>query len=107
MAICMRIEMNSPCADFSLKLRIPDWACARTDSYAGNPAVFQDVCFELNGKQLPADAKDGFLTIQRNWQNGDELRLILPLCITAVAADDDPDLVAFRFGPIALARPLQ
>ena len=103
MAICMRIEMNSPCADFSLKLRIPDWACARTDSYAGNPAVFQDVCFELNGKQLPADAKDGFLTIQRNWQNGDELRLILPLCITAVAADDDPDLVAFRFGPIALA----
>ena len=80
MAICMRIEMDSPCADFSLKLRIPDWACARTDSYAGNPAVFQDVCFELNGKQLPVDAKDGFLTIQRNWQNGDELRLILPLC---------------------------
>ena len=67
-AICMRIEMNSPCADFSLKLRIPDWACARTDSYAGNPAVFQDVCFELNGKQMPVDAKDGFLTIQRNWQ---------------------------------------
>lgn len=103
MAICMRIEMDSPCADFSLKLRIPDWACARTDSYAGNPAVFQDVCFELNGKQMSVDAKDGFLTIQRNWQNGDELRLILPLCITAVAADDDPDLVAFRFGPIALA----
>lgn len=61
MAICMRIEMDSPCADFSLKLRIPDWACARTDSYAGNPAVFQDVCFELNGKQLPVDAKTDFL----------------------------------------------
>ena len=103
MAICMRIEMDSPCADFSLKLRIPDWACARTDSYAGNAAVFQDVLFELNGKQMPVDAKDGFLTIQRSWQNGDELRLILPLCITAVAAADDPDLVAFRFGPIALA----
>ena len=52
---------------------------------------------------MPVDAKDGFLTIQRSWQNGDELRLILPLCFTAVAADDDPDLVAFRFGPIALA----
>ena len=61
MAICMRIEMDSPCADFSLKLRIPDWACARTDSYAGNPAVFQDVCFELTANRCLLMQKTDFL----------------------------------------------
>ena len=103
MAICMRIELDSSSAEFALKLRIPDWACPRTDSYAGNPDVFQEVHFELNGVPLPVRTNDGFLTLQRTWKTGDELCLILPLSITAVPTDDDPNLVAFRYGPIALA----
>lgn len=103
MTVCMRVETEAPEVSFTLKLRIPDWAQPRRDAYAGNPEVFQEISLSLNGSPMPLSVQDGFLTLERTWKSGDELRLSLPLSIQVVAADDDPDLVAFRFGPIVLA----
>lgn len=74
---------RAPDQPYAIKLRIPAWA--------------RDVT--LDG--VPVTAEDGWLTVERNWTEGDSVRLRLPMRIRGHASH--PYLDATR-GAVAVAR---
>lgn len=75
---------------FTLKVRVPAWA-------KGGARVL------LNGEACPEAIQAGtFVSIRRAWKN-DTVSIVLPLRIEAYPLQDMPDMVAFRYGPMALA----
>jgi len=94
-------------ATFTLKLRIPGWVENRVapgDLYAYLNGKAAEVSLKLNGKDVPADIKDGYVTISREWIKGDRVELTLPMGIREVVANekvkDDLNKVAFEYGPM-------
>jgi DUF1680 family protein len=76
--------------EFSLSLRIPEWA--------------QGARTEVNGKRWPDPPEPGtFTTIFRQWRNGDHLDLHLPRKMRLEPIDlQHPDVVALLCGPMVL-----
>ena len=77
-------------AKFSVSLRIPGWA--------------EGASVSINGKQLPgAVAVGSFLRTEREWHNGDEIVLTLPIQPRLEAINQrHPDIVALMNGPLVL-----
>jgi DUF1680 family protein len=77
-------------AAFALKLRVPGWCRSHALS--------------LNGAPLAAEVKDGYATVQREWQDGDRLTLALDMPVTLVRANpriyEDAGKVAVQRGPL-------
>ncbi len=74
----------------SLRVRYPGWARAL------NIAV--------NGLPLPVTESPGsYVTVDREWRDGDRVSIELPMSVRAVSLADDPSQVAFTYGPIVLA----
>ncbi|HEX7317684.1 MAG TPA: beta-L-arabinofuranosidase domain-containing protein [Pyrinomonadaceae bacterium] len=75
----------------SLKIRTPKWA-------AGG------LRFRLNGRPLRAEsAPGGYAEVKRTWRAGDVLQVTLPLTVRTESMPDDPNKVAFLYGPLVLA----
>lgn len=86
----IRVDLDEP-ARFSLNLRMPWWL-------SGTPEL------TLNGAPMEISFEPGrFARIEREWQTGDELSLTMPMAVTAEPLPDRPDMVAFLYGPTALA----
>jgi DUF1680 family protein len=78
----------------TLRVRCPGWAAA-------------PVAFELNGNRLDvAGAPGTYAAISRAWKKGDRLAVTIPMAVRTEAMPDDPDKVAFLFGPVVLAADL-
>lgn len=75
--------------DKVLRLRYPNWA-------AENATV------KLNGTVISASVENGYITLE-NLQNGDALELIFPMEVVIYDTPDDPNYVAFKYGPAVLA----
>jgi DUF1680 family protein len=77
-------------AKFSVSLRIPGWA--------------EGASVSINGKRLPgAVAVGSFLRTEREWHNGDEIVLTLPIQPRLEAINQrHPDIVALMNGPLVL-----
>jgi uncharacterized protein len=101
----IRIELRPPRAsEFALYLRIPGWARGeefpgglyRAENFNDKPAM------KLNGRamELP-EVRGGFARIQRQWQSGDSVELLLPMAIRRIHADSR---VASTRGRVALMR---
>lgn len=75
---------------FMLRLRIPGW-CRETKLF-------------LNGSALALDVEKGYAAIEREWRDGDELRLVLAMPIDRLyahpAVTEDQARVALRRGPV-------
>jgi len=84
-----RVESRRPLA---LRLRLPAWAAGAT--------------LQLNGKSLPAEARDGYLGLTRVLRKGDSLVLMLPMTVYREAAPDNPAVQAWLRGPMVLAADL-
>ncbi len=81
---------------FTIALRIPDWA-----------AQTPQVC--LNGNKIEISTEDlenGYIKINRSWQNDDEITLKIPMQIKAFSLPDNPKSYAFKYGPVVLAAEL-
>ena len=74
----------------SIVLRVPDWC-------VGTPVV------TVNGAQVDAKAVNGFITLQRNWQDSDVIGLTLPMAVVVHGLPDDGNVVAFQYGPYVLS----
>jgi DUF1680 family protein len=86
----LRFTPKSP-LPLRLKVRSPRWAEG-------------ELQFRLNGKPLQAEPpSNGYLEINRTWQAGDVLRVKIPLKLRTEAMPDDPDRIAFLYGPLVLA----
>jgi hypothetical protein len=74
-----------------LHIRYPSWATA------GATVV-------VNGKKIAAKGSPGnFFIVNGKWKNGDRIEVNFPMTLRAVATNDNPNEVAFMYGPIVLA----
>ena len=78
-------------ARFALNLRKPGWAEGK-------------IALTVNGASADIQPENGFYRIEREFEDGDEIRIALPMTVrvTELEGAEDP-AVAFSYGPYALA----
>jgi len=92
----------------SLKLRIPGWARDRPAPgglYSYGETSRRDASVLINGKEIKyAVDESGYLSLDRNWKNGDVIDVNFPLEVRRVVADEkvraDRGRMAVERGPL-------
>jgi len=86
----LEFSMSDP-TTFSLKVRRPAWATG-------------DFAVKVNGEaQSIEGGPSTYVSIDREWQNGDSVEIALPMQIHLEQLPDNSDYAAVMFGPLALA----
>ena len=76
---------------FALKVRYPTWAQS-------------GMTLMVDGKNVRVHDKPGsYVTVEREWKNGDTVQVRLAMSLHLEAMPDDPKVVALLYGPIVLA----
>lgn len=93
--------------NFSLHIRIPGWASQ--EAAPGGLYSFENqdqsaVVIKLNGSAVGYSLQKGYAVINRNWQKGDIVELVLPMTIRKVRASEqvgqNRNKVAIQRGPL-------
>ena len=74
---------------FTMKLRYPSWS--------GKAVV------KVNGKKVAMGKAGSYITIARNWKDGDKVEATFPMSVHAETAHGDASRVALLYGPVVLA----
>lgn len=74
---------------FTMKLRYPSWS--------GKAVV------KVNGKKVATGKAGSYITIARNWKDGDKVEATFPMSVRAETAHGDASRVALLYGPMVLA----
>lgn len=74
----------------NINIRIPWW-------------VKGDVMVNVNGIEEFKKSDRGYLSINKNWNNGDVIEVTLPMDIEVYYSKEDKNKVAFMYGPVVLA----
>jgi uncharacterized protein len=82
---------NATPTSFTLKIRKPSWSNATTVIKVNNAAI-----------KTETDAA-GYLTATRVWKNGDVVTVDLEMNLYTEAMPDNPNRIAFKYGPLVLA----
>ncbi|NLM97014.1 MAG: hypothetical protein GX175_05320 [Halanaerobiaceae bacterium] len=82
---------KAPAEKLSFRFRVPEWL-----------AEGQEMKVKINGEEFSAEDIDGYLTVSRDWQDGDRLELHLPLEVKVSRLPDNRNAVAFSYGPVVL-----
>lgn len=85
-----KLVIEAVAGNVDIRVRVPYW-------------LQGEMVVSVNGVQLAVQAVDGYVTLSRTWQVGDEIDVTLPMGLHQYVAKDDPHKVAFMYGPIALA----
>jgi hypothetical protein len=86
----LRFTAKTP-VSLALKVRTPQWATG-------------GLRFELNGKALTATSTPGsYAEIKRAWKTGDVLQFTVPMTTRTESTPDNPNKLAFLYGPLVLA----
>ena len=92
---------------YSLKLRLPGWA--KDEPVPGGLYSFAGKSTEkftllLNGKVVPYTEENGYLTITRAWEKGDQIQFTLPMEVRKLVARQEvtanEDRIAIQRGPL-------
>jgi DUF1680 family protein len=92
---------------FDLRVRIPGWA--RNEPVPGNLYRFIDaspvpVKIKLNGKEVNYTMEKGYAVLNRKWQKGDKVEIVLPMEMEKVLANEsvkeDKGRFALQRGPL-------
>jgi uncharacterized protein len=81
----------APTDAVSLKLRKPDWTSTC------------QMAISVNGQAVTPVESGGFLAVSRVWQPDDKVEVSFPLFVRASRLQDNPNAVAFSYGPIVLS----
>lgn len=74
---------------FNIKVRKPEWSSAPT--------------VEINGQAVNATIENGYINIERKWNDGDVIKVTLPMTLKKVSTPDGANHYSFMYGPIVLA----
>jgi DUF1680 family protein len=92
---------------FALNVRVPGWArgeVAPSNLYRFVDDVSETSTLKVNHRSVPVKPEKGYVTLARNWRQGDVIDLHLPMPVRRVIAnesvEDDRDRVAVQRGPI-------
>ena len=86
--VTIAVHASAP-VEAALMLRVPDWCAA--------PKI------AVNGVEETFCAAADFICLDRCWQAGDQITLQLPMRVIASRLPDNPNAVAFKYGPIVLS----
>jgi len=90
--ITLAIDTDTP-TEMPVMLRYPSWAT--------------DAKIKINGKNFNVRQKPGsYIVIDRKWQKGDKIEAAFSMHLRVIEANDNPDKVAFAYGPLVLAAPV-
>lgn len=95
-------------SNFALKLRIPGWAQEEpvpgSDLYAFARPLAEPVVLTVNGKKAAVKAQEGYVTIQQEWKDNDQVEIAFPMEVRRVKANEkvraDRGLLAVQRGPV-------
>lgn len=76
---------------FAMMVRIPEW----TEK--------ENITCLVNGKETKAKQENGYIIVERTWEEGDRLHVTLPMHLSAVGLPDGSNNFSFLYGPIVLA----
>lgn len=80
--------------DMILKIRVPEWAKGQARVELTDGA----------GKTTTAGKiENGFCIIDRKWTDNTKLRISVPMTLYTEAMPDNPNRIAFKYGPLVLA----
>lgn len=96
--VTLRLGPARP-AELTIKLRIPDRT--ESDLYTTQPDLDGRFQLRVNGEAVSAELQDGYVAIQREWEEGDTIELTLPMDLQRVRCD--PRVEANR-GRVAVTR---
>ncbi len=92
---------------FTLKIRIPGWVENRVtpgDLYAYTEEIKGKLMLKVNGELRDIQSADGFATLTREWDKGDQIELQLPMEVRRVTAHEkiteNQGKVALEYGPL-------
>ncbi len=77
-------------ADAKIVLKVPDWC-------EDKPTV------KINGDKKLVKIKDGFITLNRKWNDGDIIEYEMNMKVVAYSLPDNENTVAFKYGPWVLS----
>ena len=77
-------------ADAKIVLKVPDWC-------EDKPTV------KINGDKKLVIVKDGFITLDREWNDGDTIEYEMNMQVVAYPLPDNENTVAFKYGPWVLS----
>lgn len=93
-----------------LKLRVPHWARHEVlpgDLYHYAPHKSASISLIVNGKKEDFNVKDGYITIDRQWENTTHVELDLPMETRIIYAnekvEEDRGKAALEYGPMVYA----
>ncbi|MCS7157234.1 MAG: glycoside hydrolase family 127 protein [Blastocatellia bacterium] len=76
---------------FALRIRYPGWAVSGAHVL-------------VNGRRESVTAAPGsYITLEREWREGDTVEVQFPMSLRMEAMPDDPTMIALLYGPIVLA----
>jgi len=67
------------------------------------PSWTEGMTVMVNGQPVKTAEEDGCLVVSRKWQNGDRVRVDMPMHLTAMTTPDGKPQYSFLYGPIVLA----
>jgi DUF1680 family protein len=107
--VTLRIDPAGP-VDAELAIRIPGWARGQampSDLYRFSSAEPERVTLTVNGQETPLAIERGYARIRRQWQRGDEVRLVLPMTVRRVLPHallkENAGKAAIQRGPVVYA----
>jgi hypothetical protein len=87
----LTLKLDRP-ARFGLRVRRPAWSTGMT--------------LEVNGRPAPVERADTgqafYVTVDREWKNGDRIDVKLPMQLHTEALPDNPKMIAVMYGPMVL-----
>ncbi|MDR0845593.1 MAG: glycoside hydrolase family 127 protein [Tannerella sp.] len=90
--VSLTIDSKAP-VNMPIHLRYPLWA--------------NQVTVKINGKKIKVKQTPGsYIVLDRKWNPGDKIEAVFSMQLRLVAANDNPDKVAFAYGPLILAAPM-
>ncbi len=87
-ATTLTVELKKA-RQFAIKVRKPAWA--------------DNVQLTVNGEAIDYRISEGYLVVNRRWQNGDQLRVEMPMHLSAMTTPDGKPQYSFLYGPFVLA----
>ena len=85
----LAIKCETP-VQLAVKIRYPGWAQ-------------NGMLLTINGKKQTVDGKRGsYISVDREWKNGDTIEIRMPMSLRVESMPDDPATIAFLYGPVVL-----
>lgn len=76
---------------FTLNFRLPEWANR------------EELQLSVNDEVQQVTLKEGYVTLNRTWSDGDKVHLTLPMHLRTVGLPDGSSYYSFLYGPVVLA----